>query len=374
MVFGLGKKKKRSDTSASETMPRTTARTSSRAVVDPNGDEGDSSGDTAPAPKKEYKYGGDISRTTYDLAGLPVNVFGVDELTPAPARASAPSPPGVCVVIHMHGRLGKAADDEGIARQMYDRISREKETYRTQQDSTGQEAGETKDVLIVTFDARNHGYRLTNPAGQKDWKSGNPRHAMDLYGMIVGDARDVSFIVDFLAPYLFPYDERRVDQWVVTGKSLGGHATWHVLANEPRITVGVPFIGMPDYTRLLNSRTRTQFVANGPPYVPASLKALIDKIDPAKQPYDIFDSVKNPFWGKKICVLSGARDKLVLWDWNQDFLNALVLAEPQGPTATMPGLKVSQKQGVGHEVTAEMVEDAGEWIYNWAVAPQPRQI
>ena len=352
MVFGLKKKKS------------TAANPSDRSSSLPNS--------AAPAPplpndaevQKPFKYGADISKTQIDLAGLPVNVFGLDELTPATSRASAPPPPEVCVVIHLHGRSGSADNEEKIARQLWDRIDRDKETARRQLPNV---TGRQRDHLVLTFDARNHGHRMTNELGQKAWKQGNDRHALDLYGMIVGGARDTSFIIDFLAAYLFPHDERSVAEWVVTGKSLGGHSVWHVLANEPRVRIGVPFIGMPNYNRLLASRTKTSFVTNGPPYVPASLKGLVSKIDPSQTAYDSFDPNQNPFWGKKICVLSGKLDKLVLWDWNEDFLKSLVVGEPSGPRGEMQGLRIHQRDGVGHEVNVAMVEEAGEWIARWGI-------
>ncbi|KIS70572.1 uncharacterized protein UMAG_11367 [Mycosarcoma maydis] len=371
MVLGLGKKKSKVLQTASTTESNITApgsnphpqkRGSSRLAHGRGQVE-----DNLAVPTR-YKYGNEISKAAVDVAGLPVNVFGLDELTPAPSRASAPPAPPVCVVIHMHGRGGSADNEERIARQLYDRISRDKAAYRAQQNggliaTTSMQ----RDHLLVTFDARNHGHRTTNPEGQKAWKQGNTRHAMDLYGMIVGDARDASFLVDFLPCYLFPQDDRTVAEWVITGKSLGGHSTWHALAEDPRFKIGVPMIGMPDFSRLLASRTRTSFVTNGPPYVPASLKALANQIDPARTAYDSFDSRRNPFWGKKICVLSGAEDKLVLWDWNHDFLKALVVGEPTGPKGEMPGLKIHRRPGVGHEVTEEMVEEAGEWIWRWGI-------
>lgn len=43
-----------------------------------------------------------------------------------------------------------------------------------------------KDVLVVGFDARNHGHRLTDELAQKGWGVGNEQHAIDLYGMILG--------------------------------------------------------------------------------------------------------------------------------------------------------------------------------------------
>lgn len=372
MVLGLGKKKKKQakeqQASQASAAGPSTPQVKKRASSRPFNGGGDKEDDEQPTPSGSFKYGNSISNSVVDLAGLPVNVFGLSELTPAPARASATPPPPVCVVVHLHGRGGTADKEENIARQLYDRISRDKSTFRAQQnDGMVATSSIQRDHLIVTFDARNHGHRTTNPEGQKDWKQGNNLHAMDLYGMIVGDARDVSFVLDFLPPYLFPHDERSVAEWVITGKSLGGHSTWHVLANEPRIKVGVPFIGMPDYSRLLASRTRTSFVANAPPYVPASLKALVDKIDPARTAYDAFDAKVNPFWCKKICVLSGANDKLVLWDWNEDFLRGLVVGEATGPRGEMPGLKIHKRPGVGHEVTEEMVEEAGEWIWRWAI-------
>lgn len=385
MVLGLGKKKKQAlevqalaqhaGPSTPQAPPQAPVRKggSSRPVNGPTTggdkdvkDETDNKDDDPPV-KGPFKYGNDISKSIVNLAGLPVNVFGLSELTPVPSRASAPPPPPVCVIIHMHGRGGSADNEEKIARQLYDRIAREKSSFRAQQDhGLIATSSMVRDHLVVTFDARNHGQRTTNLLGQKAWKQGNKAHAMDLYGMIVGGSRDVSFVLDFLSPYLFPHDERTVAEWVITGKSLGGHSTWHVLVHEPRIKVGVPFIGMPDFSKLLASRTRTSFVANAPPFVPASLKSLIESIDPAQSPYDSFDPKVNPFWGKKICVLSGANDKLVHWDWNEDFLRGLVLGEPT-PKGEMPGLKVHRRPGVGHEVTEDMVEEAGEWIWRWGV-------
>lgn len=55
-----------------------------------------------------------------------------------------------------------------------------------------------------------------------------------MYGMIRGTAADVSFIIQMLPAYLFPNDERRVSIFTVTGKSLGGHSSWQVLARTYR--------------------------------------------------------------------------------------------------------------------------------------------
>ncbi|KAN0066510.1 hypothetical protein ACQY0O_000604 [Thecaphora frezii] len=369
MVLGLKKKKSGKNLDKSKGGSKASRSASSNAWQTQHHEGTNGRATTPPPPPPTFKYGASVSKRQVDLAGLPISVFGLDELTPAPSRASAPPPPEVCVVIHLHGRGGSADNEEKIARQLWDRIRRDKAAYQHQDPHAG---ALQRDHLVVTFDARNHGHRMTSEMGQKAWKQGNQKHALDLYGMVVGGARDTSFVVDFLASYLFAHDERSVAEWVVTGKSLGGHSTWHVLANEPRIRIGVPFIGMPDYNRLLNSRTKTSFVTNGPPYVPATLKALVSQIDPSSTAHDSFDPAKNPFWGKKICVLSGAEDRLVLWDWNETFLKNLVVGEPSGPRGEMEGLKVHRYAGVGHEVTEDMVEEGGEWIWRWGVARQSR--
>lgn len=173
----------------------------------------------------------------------------------------------------------------------------------------------------------------------------------------VGSAQDVSFLIDFLPSYLFPHDERRVTQWVVTGKSLGGHATWHVLANDARVTVGVPFISCPSYAKLMERRTKTAFVANGPPHVPHSLAHLIARIDPASQPFDVPDPQRNPFWGKRICMLNGGADKLVPFRCAEDFIHRLKVGPPDGPNGEQLNLRVSVRDDLGHEVTEE-----SEWL------------
>lgn len=122
-------------------------------------------------PRKTFKYGASLSHNTFDIGGLPVNVFGLHELTPAPARASAPRPPDVAVVLHLHGRGGDADNEERIVRHLWDRIDRDK------QRAAHENSGSQKDVLLVSYDARNHGHRTTNDLGQKGWKEGNKLHA-----------------------------------------------------------------------------------------------------------------------------------------------------------------------------------------------------
>jgi hypothetical protein len=52
-----------------------------------------------------------------------------------------------------------------------------------------------------------------------------------LTALPVGSALDVSTLVDFLPAYLYPRNERTVEQWGVAGFSLGGHSTWIAAKN-----------------------------------------------------------------------------------------------------------------------------------------------
>lgn len=235
------------------------------------------SGPSAPPPASIVSSQPSVS--TLDLAGLPVTVYGLEQLTPSASSSTAPRPPDVCISIHLHGRGGDAQNEADIAEGIY----RSANEARSQSKASN---GISRELLVVSFDARNHGHRMTNSLGQKGWGMGNKQHAVDLYGMILGNAADVDFLVDLLPSYLFPHDDRKVTKWCVTGKSLGGHATWHVLKDSPQVTVGVSFIGCPDFSRLLEYRTKQSFLPNAPPTVPRSLKALIEKRDPAKSGFD----------------------------------------------------------------------------------------
>ncbi|KAE8260274.1 hypothetical protein A4X13_0g445 [Tilletia indica] len=350
-------------------------------------------GSVDPVPVGAHKYAPSLSVKVFDVGGLPVNVFGLDELSPVLSRSTATRPPEVCVIIHLHGRGGSARNEEAIVRQLYHSLSQHRNAHegRAAKSSSGrsrqanggrggpgpaqlgaEQPQGTREFVIVSFDARNHGHRLTNELGQKSWKDQNPEHAKDLYAMVHGTARDVSFLIDFLPAYIFPHDERAVACWTCTGKSLGGHSVWAILASEPRIQVGVPFIGCPDFQRLLQDRARINFIPYGPPAVPHSLQALIKTIDPAANPhYSSFDPRLNPFWGKKICVCMGAVDKLVKASYAEEFLHNLVVGEPDQDPRTagtgFSGLKVFVQENTGHAVTEVMIDVAGEWIYRWAI-------
>jgi pimeloyl-ACP methyl ester carboxylesterase len=161
----------------------------------------------------------------------------------------------------------------------------------------------------------------------------------DLY---TGTANDVSHVMTHLQSYL-PF---KIAEHICGGVSLGGHATWILLMNEPRIRAGLVVIGCPDYVRLMTDRAgRSKLPSalnnNGEPDVrkflgsesfPPALIEAVEKYDPAGILLGELDIVTGDDYlhepsepekkrltaiinerlaGKKIICLSGGQDRLV---------------------------------------------------------------
>lgn len=188
----------------------------------------------------------------------------------------------------------------------------------------------------------------------------------------------MSYLIDFLPSYLFPLDERTISQWIIAGKSLGGHSSWIALTHgkvhptlphtqsynnagiEPRLSIAIPIIACPDYTKLITKRAKYSHIPLEPPYFPASLRAVIERNDPARAGYTADDASKNPFYGKKVLVLSGGDDPLVPFIHSQEFVEKLNV----GPSGVK---EVVVTPGVGHECTAEMVKQMASFVYKHAL-------
>ncbi|TFY83029.1 hypothetical protein EWM64_g985 [Hericium alpestre] len=173
-----------------------------------------------------------MSTYTYNVAGLPVHVHYPPSLVSS-ATFSTGAPvftagKPISVLIFLHGRLSRSGH-----KMMVD-TARDAFQFAEDKKQAGQEQ---REFIVVTFDHRNHGERTVDPFCNEGWtkdpenEKHNERHAIDMYGLQTGTARDVSFVIDFLPAYLFPNDERTVAEWVVSGISLGGHSTWLVLAH-----------------------------------------------------------------------------------------------------------------------------------------------
>ncbi|OJT13891.1 hypothetical protein TRAPUB_9560 [Trametes pubescens] len=289
-----------------------------------------------------------ISKQTLTIAGIVLNIF-------SQPNATTPTDP-VAVLFLLHGRLGSAEDVEPVARTILDDVH-----VRRTAAPEGQKAD---DLIVVTFDQRNHGTRLVDGLANWHWESdpkaekNNVRHAIDMYAIQTGTAQDVSFLIDFLPAYLFPHDERTVSQWLVSGISLGGHATWITLRNDPRVKLGIPIIGCPDFLTLMSARAAEHGLAVAPPHFPASLLAYVRAHDPAAAPHTA-GAAGNPFAGKKVLVLCGGADTLVPWAAAEKFVGELDVGA---------GVKeVWVEEGVGHRCSPGMVQRAAEFVWREAL-------
>jgi len=264
---------------------------------------------------------------SHTIAGLKVRVY----------RSSQPPTASIAAVFLLHGRLGSAEDIDGFARACL-------------KTAEGQKRG----LYVIALDHRNHGSRLLEERANRTWAEGNGQHAADMYAIQMGTARDLSFLMDFLPTYLFPRAECKVDAWGVVGISLGGHSAWISLSQDPRITVGVPIIGCPDYMELMKHRVQTSGIPFTAPHLPTSLLELIGTLDPASKNYASLET-SNPFLGKKILVLSGEEDTLVPWIASQKFVESLNVG-PEGKK------EVIVEKGVGHRCTESMERETAEFI------------
>ena len=258
-----------------------------------------------------------------------------------------------------------------------------------------------KGLIAVSFDQRNHGTRLISAIANEAWRSGNDKHAQDMFSCYHGTSTDTSQLLDHLAAYIFPdaTDPRKITQNIVFGISLGGHAAWHVLTQDPRFSAAIITIGCPDYTRLMSDRARlskrkTWTETQGRDFIgsadfPTGLVEAVRRYDPAglllgtlhsSSPsgqahlhYDLTQEQRDALLplmvrtlgNKRIMNLSGGADKLVPYVMGKpflDWLKASVASEKSGiaPAGFFAGsglvLEDVVVEGAGHEVPPEMVE------------------
>lgn len=166
-----------------------------------------------------------------------------------------------------------------------------------------------------------------------------------------GTQQDTSLLITYLPSYIFPTASHTLTTHLVLGISLGGHAAWHCLLHEPRITAGVVVIGCPDYVRLMSDRARKSKLAtytssNGRDFLgsqdfPKALVEAVEKYDPAGLLLGELDTVtgddflhepsdaektrlrplmRDTLGGKRIMCLSGGADKLVPYVMGEPFL------------------------------------------------------
>ncbi|KAG8683928.1 hypothetical protein FRC08_013992 [Ceratobasidium sp. 394] len=296
----------------------------------------------------------EASLTNFTIGGIAIQVVGLKELGNRHGQQPESVPVGVLFLLH--GRLGNAKQYylARIANMVLTEVASHPPTERA------------RELVVVILDQRNHGDRLVDPKRNEGWKEvgqvnrtadgkldveslDNPSHLHDTYSLYTGTASDVSFLITHLQPLLFPYDERVIDKWMVMGISLGGHASWHIGAHDPRISLLIPIIGSPTYFTLLEHRAAVLGLPFAPPYLPNSLKREIERATPKAE----------NFQGKDILVLNGAQDEFVGFEES----GSKAFTERLHELGVCRSLEVWVQPGVGHACSGEMMERAKDFIW-----------
>jgi pimeloyl-ACP methyl ester carboxylesterase len=325
-----------------------------------------------------------ISQRTITIAGIHVVIHGLSELPPSCTSVT-------CLWL-LNPRLQTKETMAPVAASIISGWN------STQPKSHG--------LIAAAFDQRNHGSRLVDKLHNEAWRQGNETHAQDMFGCYHGTAVDCSQLIDHLGSYIFTSNTSSfsssssssdkptptITSHFALGISLGGHAVWHTLLSDPRITAGIVGIGCPDYTRLLTDRARlskrSSYTSSTPPGAaflgstdfPLALMQAVEKFDPAglllpgsfnpvgsdpspsPETLERFRAlVRERLQGKRILNLSGREDKLVPYAAGKPFLDVFkrVLDEDQ---ALDVGFEDVLFDGVGHAFPPAMVEKATAWI------------
>jgi pimeloyl-ACP methyl ester carboxylesterase len=311
-----------------------------------------------------------VSAQTFTIAGILVTVHGIAEVPPTATSVA-------CLWL-LNPRLQTKETMAPVAAQII----------------SAWNARQPKNVGLIAaaFDQRNHGSRLVDPVHNEAWRQGNPRHAQDMFGCYHGTAADCSQLIDHLPSYVFHTPASpRITTHFALGISLGGHATWHVLLSDTRVTAGVVVIGCPDYTRLMTDRARLSkrpsYTQSSPPgaaflgsedFPPALLHA-VSLYDPAGkmlpgifnpvgedlQPSELallrMKSAAFALTGKKILNLSGKEDKLVPYAAGEAFLKVFKEVVVSDRIANVEFEDVLF-DGVGHAYSPDMADKATGWL------------
>ncbi|OWZ39271.1 hypothetical protein J010_04030 [Cryptococcus neoformans] len=280
------------------------------------------------------------SLTDLHISGLPIQVYGLHEVK----ESRRP----LAVMIASHGRMNSKKHMKFFAQGILGELSKKNDKERL------------RDLIVVTFDQRNHGDRIVDKNSNLSFDE-NPKHLIDMAATIEGGCHDVSLIMDFLAPILFPNGEKTVESFVITGISLGGHVTWKLLHDDPRVQIGIPIIGLPfeSFPIYLRDRALSQGFKWEPPLYPSSLKSFIE---PERNP--VVEQQK--YSGKKILSLHGKEDRLVPYGKGERELRQIEKwveeDKSQGGVCA-----IDVQDDVGHVCSIQMLRKAAEWTWIYAL-------
>ncbi|KAI5304172.1 Folylpolyglutamate synthetase [Ascosphaera pollenicola] len=262
-------------------------------------------------------------KTSRSIAGIEIHIYSNAVLSDARATFD--------LVFTMHGRGN---------------------TYLSMEDYAGRilkEHGESqrlrgRELLVVSFDQRNHGHRVVDQVRNEGWDQ-NATHAKDMWAMVYGTSQDISLLVRLLPTSI--YKEPKLGHVVVSGFSMGGHVTYLSLSQDPLISAGVAVCGCPDYPSLMHGRLATV-------PLPASEKETL--LPPAfLEVVNATGPSPEKLAGKDILVLKGDDDESVPFAAGEGFVNRL----------DADRVKVTGYPGVGHELTEGMMREGATWIREW---------
>jgi len=248
-----------------------------------------------------------------------------------------------------------------------------------------------KGLIAVAFDQRNHGTRQVDKVANESWRGGNERHAQDMFSIFHGTVMDTSLLINHLESYVF-HDGTgpHIEQHLVLGISLGGHAAWQVLFSDSRITAAVVIIGCPDYIRIMTDRARlsklpTYISSNGAHFLGSKdfPNALVNSIKgsdprgllfgtdpiPASTPSPSSQThlrkiLDSRLRAKRVLVCSGGDDKLVPYHSSEPFMAFLKNATGAEGWYKDGNVYVEDNiyAGIGHAMSEDMVKDSMRFV------------
>lgn len=315
------------------------------------------------------------SKSTFPIAGLHVDIYGLSELPPTATSVS-------CLWLH-HPRLSSKE-------RMADIASMSLSAWNSR-------ASTSRGLIAVAFDQRNHGTRLISDMANVAWREGNKTHAQDMFGGVSGTMVDTIHLLDALEGYLFGNGDgpgscdgrkRAIDQHLALGVSMGGHSVWQTMFAEPRVTAAVVVIGCPDYMFVMTDRAKLSKLSTysksdsgasflGSKDFPDALVASCKKYDPkgilfgtGEISFPTSDAEKERLKpildsrvrGKKFQILSGGADKLVPYAKSKPFLDFFKSASTTWYKEGGISVEDIVYPEAGHEFNAEMMKDAVRFI------------
>lgn len=332
-----------------------------------------------------------VSQKTVCIAGIITTVYGPDELD---AKVQ-----DVACLWLLHPRLQTQECMAPVAASTVNAWREEKQKPKK---------GKALGLICVSFDQRNHGSREVDALSNEAWRSGNKTHAQDMFASYHGTAIDTFHLMNYITSYVFPTSQHVIVNHLVLGVSLGGHAGWHCITHDPRITTAVVIIGCPDYVRLMSDRARLSKLATwtdsdppgssflGSTDFPKGLVEAVERYDPAglllgeivSRDDDVYDRVptaseqqrlvplmKRSLQGKRILNMAGGDDKLVPYKCGEPFLRWLKKATASDGWFNEGGVVFEDIvfDGVSHDMSPSMVREVHRFIIE-ALEQTPTEI